>query len=310
MKTFLVVNPSSANGLTGKRWAEISAQVAKALGDFGFAFTERPMDAAKLSRKAIEDGYDCIVAVGGDGTINEVVNGFFANGAGTPVREGVALGVICRGTGGDFRRTFDWDLKLEPALERLKREGSQPLDVGRVEYTAHDGSPQTRYFANITSFGVSGLVDKMVNESSKLMGGKLSFMWGSFKAMTKYSDKPVRLALDGGAPREVAVTTLAVANGRYFGGGMKVAPDAQPSDGLFDVTLWGGYGLSDFVFKSAGIYSGDHVKWDRTQRMQCRVLTAEPVKSGDEILLDIDGEQPGRLPCKISLLPAAIRLKT
>jgi len=310
MKTFLVVNPRSANGQTGKRWAEISAHVGKVLGRFGHAFTEKRMDAARLAREAIEQGYECIVAVGGDGTINEVVNGFFSDGTGMPLRQDVALGVICRGTGGDFRRTFDWDLKLEPALDRLKQEGSQPLDVGKIEYIAHDDTPQTRYFANICSFGVSGLVDKMVNESTKALGGKASFMWGSLKAMLQYSDKQVSLSLDGESAREVSVTTLAVANGRYFGGGMMVAPDARPSDGLFDITLWSGYGVSDFVLKSAGIYSGEHVKWQGTTRSQCRMLTAAPVKPGEEILLDIDGEQPGRLPCRISLLPSAIRLKT
>lgn len=308
MKTFLVVNPNSANGQTGKRWAELSAAVGKALGDFGHAFTERPMDAARLARKAIEDGYDCIVAVGGDGTINEVVNGFFANGHGHVVNPKATLGIICRGTGGDFRRTFGWDLKLESALQRLQGGGDRPLDVGVLEYTSHQGKPETRYFANICSFGVSGLVDKMVNESSKAMGGKLSFMWGSFKALMKYSDKKIRFAVDGGPSEEVPVTTLAVANGQFFGGGMKVAPDADPHDGRFDVTVWSGYGLTDFVVRSKGVYTGEHVNWKGTRRLHCKTITAE-CDEGTEVLIDVDGEQPGRLPCKISLLPAAIRIK-
>ncbi|HZI10954.1 MAG TPA: acylglycerol kinase family protein, partial [Myxococcus sp.] len=106
MKTFLVVNPRSANGQTGKRWAEIGAQVGKALGDFGHGFTQGGMDAARITRQALEEGYECIVAVGGDGTLNEVTNGFFREGK--PINPHAVLGLIPRGTGGDFRRTFGW----------------------------------------------------------------------------------------------------------------------------------------------------------------------------------------------------------
>lgn len=304
MKTFFVVNPKSANGQTGKRWAEMSAKLGAALGELGHSFTERPMHAAELARKAIDDGYQCIVAVGGDGTVNEVVNGFFRDGR--TINGQAALGVLPRGTGGDFRKTFGWELDLDSALARLKTERTEPFDVGRVDFIATDGTPATRYFANIASFGVSGLVDKRVNESSKALGGKLSFMLGSMKALMQYKDKKVSIVVDGGAPEEVHVTTLAVGNGRYFGGGMKVCPDAQTADGVFDVTLWSGYGLTDFAFKSKGVYEGTHVKWKGTRCLRCTRLEA---KGDEEVLLDIDGEQPGRLPCTIRILPSAIRLK-
>lgn len=304
MKTFLVVNPHSANGQTGKRWAEMSARVSRGVGDFGHAFTEAPMDAARIASRALREGYDCIVAVGGDGTINEVLNGFFDGGQ--PINPSAALGVIPRGTGGDFRRTFGWGLDLDEAIARLSSEKTAPFDVGRVEYRAHSGATESRYFANICSFGVSGLVDAEVNKSSKVLGGKLSFMVGSVKALLKYKDRRVRIRIDGGAPEELEITTVAVANGRYFGGGMMVAPEADTSDGLFDVTFWSGYGLSDFAFKSASIYDGSHVKWGGTRRLRCKELAAE---SDEEVLVDVDGEQPGRLPCRMTLFPSAIRLK-
>src|SRR5262245_58724944 len=158
MKTFLVVNPQSANGQTGRKWAELSAEIGRRLGEFGHAFTERPMDAARLAEGAIRQGYDCIVAVGGDGTLNEVVNGFFENGR--PINPDAALGLLPRGTGGDFRRTFGWDKHLGTALERLRTDATQPFDVGVLEFVGQDGKPASRYFANICSFGVSGLVVK------------------------------------------------------------------------------------------------------------------------------------------------------
>jgi len=304
MKTFLVVNPKSANGHTGKLWPEISARAAEALGTFGHAFTEGPMDAARLSRNAVREGYECVVAVGGDGTVNEVVNGFFDGDL--VINPKVALGVIPRGTGGDFRRTFGWETALPDALGRLRADSVRPLDVGRVEFRDARGERTQRYFVNICSFGVSGQVDHEVNRSSKALGGKISFMLGSVKALLKYSDRKVRIALDDGPEQEVAVTTLAVANGRYFGGGMCVAPQADPSDGLFDITIWTGYGLTDFALKSKAIYDGSHVKLPGTRTMRCKKLRAE---SAEEVLLDVDGEQPGRLPCAMTLLPAAIQLK-
>ena len=304
MKTYLVVNPKSANGQTGKRWGELQALLTRKLGEFGHGFTAGPMDAAALARKALKEGYRCVVAVGGDGTINEVVNGFFENGK--VIDPMAALGVIPRGTGGDFRKTFGWSLDVDEAATRLEGDRTQPFDVGALEYTTPAGTKAMRYFANICSFGVSGQVDAEVNRSSKALGGKLSFMIASVKALTRYKDRKVRITCDDGPPETVTVTTLAVANGRYFGGGMMVAPLADPADGLFDVTIWSGYSLSDFALKSRYLYDGTHTQWDRTRTLRCKKIYAE---SDEEVLLDVDGEQPGRLPCTMTVLPSAIRLK-
>jgi YegS/Rv2252/BmrU family lipid kinase len=279
-------------------------QAKEALGDFGEAFTQKAMHAVELTQKALREGYECVVAVGGDGTISEVVNGFFADGK--ALNPQAALGVIPRGTGGDFRKTFGWQVDDAQAMARLKTDATRPLDVGLVEFQEPSGKQARRYFVNICSFGVSGQVDHEVNHASKALGGKLSFTWASVKALLKYSDKKVRLSLDDKPAEEVQVTTLAVANGRYFGGGMCVAPQADPSDGIFDVTLWTGYRLSDFVFKRGAIYDGSHVKFPGTRQMRCKKLRAE---AADEVLIDADGEQPGRLPCTMTLLPSAIRLK-
>jgi YegS/Rv2252/BmrU family lipid kinase len=304
MKTFFVVNPKSANGATGRRWAELAASIARTLSDFGVEFTKGPLDAVHITRGAIKSGYDCIVAVGGDGTINEVTNGFFEDGK--VLNPNAALGVLPRGTGGDFRKTFDWDLDSDAAIRRLKTPDTRPFDVGRLDFLGHDGKQQTRYFANICSFGVSGLVDQEVNKTSKALGGTVSFMLGSLKAMTKYKDQRVRLTLDEKPLEEVMVTTLSVANGKYFGGGMKVAPEADVSDGLFDVVIWSGYGLTDFVVRSKSIYSGAHVKWKGTRIVRAKKVVAE---SDEKVLIDCDGEQPGTLPCSMTIIPSAIRLK-
>jgi len=301
MRTFLVVNPRSANGDTGRRWPDISAAVAKSVGDVGSAFTDAPMHAAAL---AVEAGYRCIVAVGGDGTLNEVVNGFFQVKGGPPA--GASLAVIPRGTGGDFRRTFGWSGDLRAACARIRSEETRPLDVGRVSFFGADGRAAHRYFVNVASFGVSGQVDREVNRTSKGLGGKATFFLASVKAMWRYKDQAVRLRADGGAWQEQRITTVAVANGQYFGGGMRVAPTADPSDGALDVTVWSGYGLLDFALQSRRIYNGTHVQLPGTRTFRARMLEAE---SEQEVLLDVDGEQPGRLPVRVELLPGALRLK-
>jgi YegS/Rv2252/BmrU family lipid kinase len=304
MKTFLVVNPRSAGGQTGKRWAEISGHVTRVIGDFGFGFTEHAMDAVRLTRDALSNGYECVAAVGGDGTINEVVNGFFAEGK--ALNPNAALGLIPRGTGGDFRRAFGWDLDLDAALQRLRTDKTESFDVGLAEYVNHQGQKESRYFANIASLGVSAAVAHEVNIGSKALGGNMSFVWGTLKALAKYSDRRVRLRVDGGEPEELDITAIAASNGRYFGSGMCVAPEAITHDGQLDLTIWRQYGLTDFVLKSKGLYSGEHIHWKKTRYSRCRSIEVE---SDQDVLLEMDGEVPGKLPCRITILPGAIRLK-
>ncbi len=304
MKVYLVVNPKSANGETGRAWDSIFAQVKRTVPSAEAALTQGPMHAARLAKDALKAGFDCITAVGGDGTINEVVNGFFENGK--AINPNAALAVLPQGTGGDFRKTPGWGPDVASAIARLGTDRTEPFDVGVVDFISHDGSKASRYFANICSFGASGKVDREVNRTTKRLGGKASFMLGSVKALLRYKDATCRVSLDGKPAQVMSVTTLSVANGKYFGGGMKVCPNALTNDGIFDVTLWSGYTLADFALRQGRIYDGTHVTMKGTSTMRCTTLRAE---SDEEVLIDCDGEQPGRLPCEMRLLPAAIRLK-
>jgi len=248
---------------------------------------------------------ECVVAVGGDGTANEVANGFF-DAAGNPFRKKAGLGIIPRGTGGDFRKTFGWTTGLEEAAGRLKGDALRSIDVGRITFTGNDGKPTSRIFVNVASAGVSGRVDFEVNRTTKALGGKVSFAWGSFKAMLRHRDVPVRVRFDDGPVETFPATVLAIANGQFFGGGMWIAPDARPDDGQFDVTLWTGYGLTDFVTRASAIYDGTHVKFPKTRTLRARKVEMD---ADSEVLLDVDGEQPGRLPATFEILPGALKLK-
>jgi len=304
-RTYFVVNPNSANGSTARDWPGIQRQLEAALGEFGWGMTESMGDATRLAREALEQGYEQIVSVGGDGTNNEVVNGFFRED-GAPVRDDAVFSFITRGTGGDFRRIFGFDRQVETFVANLKGRDASPCDVGKLTFVDHDDREAVRYFINITSFGIGGLVDEKVNQSTKAFGGKASFMIGTLKALMQYQNQTVRFTVDDGEQRTETINTIAVANGQFFGGGMWVAPEARIDDGLFDIVIMGDLTKWEVIRNSGSIYKGEHFSRDKISHLQGRIVRAE---SDERVLLDVDGEQPGRLPATLECLPGAIRVK-
>jgi YegS/Rv2252/BmrU family lipid kinase len=310
VKPFLVVNPRSAGGATGRHFDTIAQAVRDAVGDCAHAFTERPLHAAELTRKALAEDHDLIIAVGGDGTINEVVNGFFAEPRpgvpAQPLRPGAALGVVPRGTGGDLRRTIGLDGDVRRSAARLKGERA-PIDVGRVDFEDDQGRPASRYFVNVAEVGVGARVVDIANASSKVLGGKLTFMMASMRALIGWRDLEIRASFDGGAFEDFSVTTFAIANGRFFGGGMMVAPGARLDDGLFHVTIWSGFSLADFIVKSGRMYDGSHIHFKGTTTRTARTVRLEP-RGTEPVGIEVDGERIGRLPATFSVVPGAVRL--
>lgn len=303
-KIVFIVNPSSGGGATGRQWRSLATRLRANVPDFGELFTSRPGEATELARLSLERGADVVVAVGGDGTANEVVNGFFgADGA--AIRPGAALAVFPRGTGSDFLRTFGGEHTVDEVGARLAWGEPRPLDVGVARFEGFDGAPIRRHFVNVASLGVSGLIDRKVNEGSKALGGRLSFMVGAVRGLLAYTDRRCEARFDDGPWQELDVTCLAVANGRYFGGGMLVAPAAEWDDGHFDVTIWSGYRLRDFVRRGTKLYDGGHVELEGTRTLRARKVE---VRCEEECLLDLDGEAPGRAPVTFEILPRAIRL--
>jgi YegS/Rv2252/BmrU family lipid kinase len=312
VKAFVIVNPRSANGATGRHFDDIQAAVRGAVGDHGHAFTERPMHAAELARGALRDGAELVVAVGGDGTISEVVNGFFEEPRpgepARPVRLGAALGILPRGTGGDLRRTVGLVGDLRACAPRLKGE-AKAVDVGRIDLLDFKGRPASRYFINVAEAGVGADAVRIANTSTKLLGGKLTFALASLRALIGWKDVAVRWSLDGGPTQEGRVTSFVVANGRCFGGGMIVAPDAKLDDGLFHLTIWSGYKLADFVLRSGSMYDGSHVNLKGTRTTSARSVRLEPGTGATApIAVEADGELIGRLPATFTVLPGALRL--
>jgi YegS/Rv2252/BmrU family lipid kinase len=304
-KPFLIVNPHSGAGRTGRQFDRIARAVHAAVGEFECAFTRAPGDGVRLAADAVRAGGALVVAVGGDGTASEVIDGLAAE----PAREDAPVfGFIPRGTGGDLRRTLGMPEDLDAAARSLAGGRVRVCDLGRIEYADHAGARRVRHFANVAGFGIAGVVSTEVNRGLKVGSGKLSFMIASAKALLSWTDQRVRWRTDGGPWTEEPITSFSVCNGRFFGGGMQVAPDARPDDGVFDVVVWKGLGLADFALRKRKLYDGTHVELPNTRVLRARAVDAEPVDDA-RVLLDVDGEAPGMLPARFSILPGAIRIR-
>jgi YegS/Rv2252/BmrU family lipid kinase len=302
-RTVLIVNPKSQGGRLGKRWVEIADTIGRAF-PFDEAITQGPGDATRLAREALRAGAERVVAIGGDGTINEVVNGFFDE-RGQPVAPEASFAVIPFGTGGDFRRTLQMPTELASAAKVIAANHRRKIDVGRLEFTATAGGRAARMFANIASFGVSGVVDRLVNESGKKLG-RLSFLAASARATWSYKNQRVQLVFDGKDRVEATINTVAIANGRYFGGAMMVAPNAEVDDGMFDVIALGDFGFGDLLASGRRLFKGTHLTMDKVTARRAKIVDAEPIEPSAVVELDIDGENLGRLPARFEIVPSAL----
>ena len=310
--TRVIVNPASAGGATRRRWPEIQAAIDRMLPSWEPRFTTGPNDATELARAAVHDGVQMIVCVGGDGTMNEVVTGLFApSDAGISdrlIRDDVIIAPVRQGTGGDFARFVGLTGRLPKAVEHLCGEATRSCDLGLVEFEDFDGAPKRRAFLNIASFGMSGLVADKVNGTPKVFGGSMTFLVGLGRALAAYRPQRVRLRIDGEPFFEDQMVTTAVANGQFFGGGMHFAPRAAYDDGLLDVVVQSRSGIKE-VLSIRDLYNGRIIEWPSAKTGRARRVEAFPVDADDTVLLDIDGEQPGRLPATFRVLPGAVRLK-
>jgi YegS/Rv2252/BmrU family lipid kinase len=305
-RTVVVVNPKSQGGKLGKRWTSEIADVLQRAFPFDEAITKGPGDATLLTRDALRAGAERIVAIGGDGTVNETVNGFFDE-AGQPISPNASFALIPFGTGGDFRRTFHLPTEIADAAKVIAADHKKRIDVGRLTFRTASGETAHRMFANIASFGVSGVVDRLVNESGKKLG-RLSFLWATARATLSYKNQRVQLTFDGNTSDRVEATinTVAIANGRFFGGAMMVAPDAEVDDGLFDVVAMGDLGFGDLLVSGRRLYKGTHLTMDKVSTRRAKLVEAEPIDPSAVVELDVDGESPGRLPARFELIPGAL----
>lgn len=294
-----LVNPASANGSTGRRWPQIAHAAAVAGLEGDALFSERPGHLGELARGAALAGADLLVIVGGDGSVNEVANGLVG------LAQAPELAVVPRGTGWDFVRTFGIPRDVEQAVAVALRGAVRTIDLGRVTYRAWDGHQAEAVFANVASAGMSGAVAQRANEATKALGGKASYLWATFAVFAGWSAVETRVSVDG-VTRAGRMFDVVVANGKYFGGGMKMCPQAEPDDGLLDVVTIGDVTKRDLVLTMPKIYRGTHLPHPKAEALRGRVVTIE---TDEPVPVELDGEQPGTTPARFEALPGALRLR-
>ena len=298
-KVALIVNPHSDRGRTGARRAEIESALRAAKVSFDAVATSGPGDAVDLARRAAHDGYRTVCSVGGDGTLNEVLNGLLDE-SGRAIRD-VRLATIGRGTGCDWARNLGLGRRLDVAIAALGGEARR-VDVGRARFASDDRSEVIRYFLNVADVGLGAFVAERLKAGQGVFPRRLTFLWASLRALVEFPGADLEIDLDGSG-RRARCKFIVVANGRYFGGGMKVAPNALPDDGLFDVVIAEEMGLVASLAAVPRIYSGSHLRLASVSSLRARKVA---ISGPPEVLLEMEGERPGRLPASFEIVPSAI----
>jgi diacylglycerol kinase (ATP) len=291
-KPFFIVNPHSGAGSTGHFWPDWQKRIRRVLGKVDFTYTQGILHAMSLTREALDRGHDRIIAVGGDGTLNEVLNGFFDNGE--PCCPGAALAYIPNGTGADFSRTLGFHGRsIDEHIERLLSAPVTAVDCGEVRFVNAQGEETNRLFINESSLGFSANTAHAVNKASKHFKGKLPFLIGVVRCLSTLRNPLLRISVEGKLVHEEPTLLVAVTNGKYFGGSMMIAPEAEINDGLLDIIVISQMSRLTLLRKIKSIYSGQHLNEPEVTAMRGKTVHINAVE--EEVLLEMDGEQPGKL---------------
>ena len=297
----MIVNPASAAGKTGKEWPQIARRATELGLDLEPRLTERRGHAGQLAQEALAQGARLVVAVGGDGTVSEVANGMLA--ASDPLAADLA--VVGRGSGCDTIRTFGIPKRTDRALRIAAGGQARTIDAGRVTFQDSDGASRSRHFVNIASAGMTGIAAERVNRSSKPLGATVAFAWAAVATFVGYRN--CRFTVQIGDQRlEQVCNNVIVGNCRYFAGGMKILPDADPSDGLLDVLVWGDVSKLDLALNMHKLYRGTHVGHPKAHLARARRVIVTPELT---LPIECDGEQPGATPASFEIVPSALRLR-
>ena len=305
----VIVNPKSAAGATSSRWAEIASDFRTHFGAFQVAFTKQHGDGIALAKRAAGAGRKLIIACGGDGTINEVANGILESG------EDVELGVLPSGTGGDFRRTLGMPTEIREIARTLREGKTRQIDVGRVTFQDFSGETARRYFLNVSSFGLSAAIIENVKSTTSLSWlpanrarGKASFALSTLQEVLDLEFKTVRVKIDDKEEKQLNTINFCVCNARFFGGGMKIAPDAKINDGLLDVVNIGDIKTAKILLNAYTLYRGTHLNLSEVKSTLVRKIEVSTVGE-KEIRIEVDGELPGKLPATYEIVPNALKIR-
>ena len=309
MRVAIVANPVSGGGRVRRFGAEVRAAVAAHHPDAVYVETTGIGHATRLGADFVREGFDLVMAFGGDGTACETADGMLKAAAGSGLRL-PEFGIIPAGTGMDFRRNFGIPADpVKAALIALDRS-ARPVDVGHVTFHHADGSESTRHFLNVASLGISGDIVTTVN-AAKARGnrsGDLVYLAHSLREIFRYRPNTVRIEADGELLDTGAVALAAIANGGWFGGGMHLAPEARTDDGFFDLVIMRADGSLRLLSHLARVYRGRHTKSPGITIRKVRSVRVEAV-GREQVSLKMDGESTAGLPATYRVLPKALMVR-
>lgn len=300
-KTALIVNPKSSNGKTQNELPYIERYINSSF-EYEIFFTKEKKHAISLTQDCLKNNFERIIAVGGDGTFNEVVNGFFENQK--MINENAKLGFIPSGTGSDFIKTLNIPKNYKDSIDIIKKNNYKKIDVGLVNFLVNNDK-KYRYFINISDVGIGGEVVDRVNKTTKIFGGFISFLTATLKTVLEYENKKVKIIIDDNEELELKINNIVVGNGQYFGGGMRILPSANPFDSYFDIAIIGDINKIEFFLNVPKVYSGKHI-YDKN--ITFRKAKNIKVFSDEKIKLDIDGEQEGFCPVEFQIIHESINI--
>ncbi len=303
MKEWLVVvNPNAGIGKVSRDWGKISHMLDNHGFDYQAVFTEGPFHAIDLVAKNIHDGFRNIIVVGGDGTMNEVVNGIFKQNL-LPTTE-ITAGMISAGTGNDWVRTYNIPMDYKQAIEILKRGDTMLQDAGTVSYyNSHVESK--RYFVNMAGLGFDGLVAQKTNaDKARGKGNPLMYLKHLVGSLYSYKSCRIKITVDGHVMSD-KIFSVGIGIGQYNGGGMRQAPDAKPDDGLFDLTVIKDITKLSVLANVRRLYNGTIKKHKLVESMMGKSIRIE---CETPVLLEADGESLGNSPFAFEIVPRSVRV--
>ena len=296
--TKVIINPAARGGKTARQWPAISELLKRNNISFDYAFTEGTGHGIDLAKEAVDTGYELVVAVGGDGTVNEVVNGIVdKDGKGR-----ATLGIICTGTGRDCIRSLNIPNDLSKACKVLADRNCIDIDLGCAEYIS-DGRKNKRYYINTAGLGFASDVAERTKRFKRL-GGTIPFLIAFSAVFVPYKAKDIAINIDGQIRQEQSLL-ITVNNGRYFGGGMKIAPDADPCDGLLDIITVRDVNKLRLLYNFPKLYKGTHITHPMVNTYKAKLID---VKTSEKLLLQLDGEVVGEAPANFRVIPSALRI--
>ncbi|HXU35737.1 MAG TPA: diacylglycerol kinase family protein [Blastocatellia bacterium] len=306
LNCLFIVNPASARGTTLGLWSRLRHEIS-ALGiAFDEHLTSGPGEAAEIASRAFSRGVERVIAVGGDGTLSEIVNGYFDE-QGRALNPDAAIGLLPSGTGSDFRRSLGMKHHSSFISDLLESE-ARPVDAACAEFQDFNAKRAKRFFINVASFGLGGDVSASVNRwrnsLPRWIGGRARFSAAALAALGRYKNVRVSMRLDDDRELQISSNLIVVANGKFAGGGMMLAPDAELDDGLLDVIVTDEATRWDVIKELPRIQRGGHLKNPKVTALRARRVS---INSEEPMAVDLDGETVGHTPVRITLLPASIR---